>query len=272
MAAQPLVRESYAYPIRVYETNVIGTLKVLEAARQAQCVKIFVNVTSDKCYENQENYHLYKESDPMGGYDMYSSSKACSEILTASYRRSFLSNGRFALASARAGNVIGGGDWSKDRLVPDIVKSIETGGKIVLRNPMAIRPWQHVLEPLFGYLVLGEKLSKDPLRYSEGYNFGPESDSVFTVMDITNKIISAFDKKIDIIFEKQETVHEAKLLQLNIEKAKKELEFSPVFSIDDMIDYTVRWYRNFYDKKINVLDFTKTQIVNFINKVKCNDV
>jgi CDP-glucose 4,6-dehydratase len=270
LAAQPLVRESYINPVLTYETNVMGTLNLLETARTVGSVKTFINITSDKCYENQEKDYSYKESDPMGGYDMYSSSKACSEILTASYRRSFLNKRGFALASARAGNVIGGGDWSKDRLIPDIIRSIKAGNRIVLRNPMATRPWQHVLEPLSGYLILAEKLSKNPLQHSCGYNFGPEPDSVYRVIDITKKIVSVFDEKIDIISEKQETMHESKLLRLNIEKAKKELGISPIFSIDDAINYTVKWYRNFYDEKVDMLNFTKIQIMDFMGIVKNN--
>ncbi|MDR3151267.1 MAG: CDP-glucose 4,6-dehydratase [Holosporaceae bacterium] len=268
LAAQPLVRESYIDPVLTYETNVIGTLNLLETARAVGSVKIFVNVTSDKCYENLEKDYCYKESDPMGGYDMYSSSKACSEILTASYRRSFLSDGGFALASARAGNVIGGGDWSKDRLVPDIIKSINAGNKIVLRNPAAVRPWQHVLEPLSGYLVLAEKLSKNPTQHSCGYNFGPEPNLVYKVIDITNKIVSAFNEKTDVIFEEQEIMHESKLLQLNIEKAKKELGIFPILDIDDTIDYTVNWYCKFFGRKTDMLDFTKTQIMDFMKKAR----
>lgn len=265
LAAQPLVRRSYFDPILTYETNVIGTLNVLEAARHTDSVLAFINITTDKCYENLEKDHFYKESDAMGGHDMYSSSKACSEILTSSYRRSFLSDNKFALATARAGNVIGGGDWSDDRLVPDIIKAVFNNNEFSVRNPDAIRPWQHVLEPIIGYLLLGLKLIENPQKYSCGYNFGPEQHSISKVIDVINKVVGYFDKKTSIKIEKSD-LHEAQLLQLDISKAKMELGFFPSLSIDEAINYTTDWYKSFYDKKTNMLLFTKKQIESYMKQ------
>ena len=187
LAAQPLVRLSYSEPLLTYQTNVIGTLNVLEAARKCSSVKAFVNVTTDKCYENKEIQRGYREDDPMGGYDMYSSSKGCVEIMSSSYRRSFLKDG-YAMATARAGNVIGGGDWALDRLIPDCIRGINDGIDIEIRNPVAVRPWQHVLEPLSGYLLLGQKLLEDGQKYADGFNFGPNEESVLTVAEVAKKV------------------------------------------------------------------------------------
>lgn len=193
LAAQPLVRFSYKEPLLTYQTNVIGTLNVPESARKCLSVKAFVNVTTDKCYENIEQIKHYKETDRLGGYDMYSSSKACVEIMSASYRRSFLQEGKpYAMATARAGNVIGGGDWSKDRLVPDCIRAINNGKKIIIRNPVAVRPWQHVLEPLSGYLLLGEKLLIARETYSQAFNFGPCEESLLKVESIVQTLIKKY--------------------------------------------------------------------------------
>ena len=209
LAAQPLVRFSYAEPVLTYETNVIGTLNVLEAARHTKSVKSFVNITTDKCYENKEIAHGYKEDEPMGGYDMYSSSKGCVEILSSSYRRSFLQEeGTFALATARAGNVIGGGDWAADRLIPDCVRSIEAGQEIVIRCPQATRPWQHVLEPLGGYLLLGHLLYTQGKKYAEGFNFGPQPGNVLTVENVTKQVITEFGKG-TLKISRKDNLHEA---------------------------------------------------------------
>lgn len=262
LAAQPLVRLSYFNPVTTYETNVLGTLNVLEAARNCTSVQAFVNVTSDKCYENQETDCGYCETDPMGGYDMYSSSKGCAEILTASYRRSFLKDGEpFALASARAGNVIGGGDWAADRLVPDCVRFINQNQPIIIRNPEATRPWQHVLEPLSGYLLLGQKLFEIGAKYSEGFNFGPCDDSVLTVKEITSQIVNIWGQG-EVIVEKDDTLHEAKLLKLNIEKAEKILDWKPLYKVDKALESTVEWYKRFYEGK-EMAGFTEKQILNY---------
>lgn len=271
LAAQPLVRLSYQEPLKTYETNVIGTLNVLEAARKCGSIKAFINVTSDKCYENKETVTAYKEGDYLGGHDMYSSSKACSEILTSSYRKSFLNENTFALASARAGNVIGGGDWAQDRLIPDCVKSILEKTSIKLRNPYAIRPWQHVLEPLSGYLLLGQKFFKSPEKYSQSYNFGPSDNGVLSVKEISEKFIHYFGGG-TIEIENNNTLHEAKLLMLDITKATEELCFKPVFNNEETIKETANWYLNFYKNNTNIIEYTEHQIYNYINKAKTSEL
>ena len=246
LAAQPLVRLSYAEPVLTYQTNVMGTLNVLEAARKCGSVKAFVNITTDKCYENKEVARGYKEDEPMGGYDMYSSSKGCVEILSSSYRRSFLQEpGTYALATARAGNVIGGGDWALDRLIPDCVRSIEAGKEIEIRNPHATRPWQHVLEPLSGYLLLGHLLYTQGKQYAEGFNFGPREDSVLTVADVAQQIVHNYGKG-TVKVHKKDNLHEANLLMLNIEKAKRVLGWEPTYSAQEAIAKTAVWYQRFY--------------------------
>jgi len=190
MAAQPLVRYSYDEPIETYEVNVIGTAKVLEVARSCSNLKAIVNITTDKCYENDERSEGYKVDDPMGGYDPYSSSKGCAELVTSAYRRSFMQNQGIGLASVRAGNVIGGGDWADDRLIPDILRSFEKSKPVVIRNPKATRPWQHVLEPLSGYLILAQKLYKDQKKYADGWNFGLNEEDVKSVDWILNRMTS----------------------------------------------------------------------------------
>lgn len=262
LAAQPLVRLSYIEPVNTYETNVIGTLNVLEAARKCASVRAFVNITTDKCYENIEKDYAYKEDDKMGGYDMYSSSKGCSEILSASYRNSFLKDGGFLLATARAGNVIGGGDWSTDRLVPDCIKAINNNEDIVIRSPLAVRPWQHVLEPLSGYLTLGAKLLEDKSEFAEGYNFGPEMSSVLTVEDIVKNLIKYYEKG-NVIIQPDTKFHEANLLMLDITKAKTKLNWEPKYNSDEAIKHTVLWYKAFYDNK-NMVEITKKQIDEYI--------
>lgn len=271
LAAQPLVRLSYSEPVMTYETNVIGSLNVLEAARKCSSVKAFVNVTTDKCYENKEVERGYKEDEPMGGYDMYSSSKGCVEIMSSSYRRSFLQGGEpYAMACARAGNVIGGGDWALDRLIPDCVKFINANKQIEIRNPIAVRPWQHVLEPLSGYLLLGEKLLKNSkdgaAKYAEGFNFGPHEDSVLTVADVAKRVVQYYGKGEVVIGEKSD-LHEANLLMLNVEKAEKVLNWIPTLTVDEAIRETVEWYTKFYAGE-NMLNFTLAQIKNYECKIK----
>lgn len=267
LAAQPLVRRSYKEPILTYNTNVIGTLNVLEAARKCGSVKAFVNVTTDKCYENleKENY-FYKESDRLGGYDLYSSSKACSEILTSSYRRSFLNKDGFSLASARAGNVIGGGDWSEDRLIPDCIRAIVQEKNVLIRNPRAVRPWQHVWEPLHGYLLLGAKLLIGNRKYADCFNFGPKKDSCFSVIEIANMIVSMFKQgEVEVVDDKDKP-HEASILQLDSQKAKDLLGFENSLSTEESVKYTVDWYRHFYFEKCDMLSFTKEQIHSFLKQ------
>ncbi len=262
LAAQPLVRLSYAEPVQTYQTNVMGTLNVLEAARKCGSVKAFVNITTDKCYENKEVARGYKEDEPMGGYDMYSSSKGCVEILSSSYRRSFLQEpGTYALATARAGNVIGGGDWALDRLIPDCVRSIQAGEEIEIRSPHATRPWQHVLEPLSGYLLLGHLLYTQGKKFAEGFNFGPQQDSVLTVEEVTKQFIRQYGKG-TVKVHKKDNLHEANLLMLNIEKADKVLGWTPTYSAQDAIAKTAQWYKRFYQGE-SMRAFTLEQIYNY---------
>ena len=270
LAAQPLVRLSYSEPVLTYKTNVIGTLNVLEAARKCKSVKVFVNVTTDKCYENKEINRGYKEDEPMGGHDMYSSSKGCVEIMSSSYRRSFLQNDdTYAMATARAGNVIGGGDWALDRLIPDCIRAINKNEKIEIRNPIAVRPWQHVLEPLSGYLLLGEKLLEDGGKYAEGFNFGPNEDSVLKVADVAQKVIEFYGQG-EVVIHKKDNLHEAGLLMLNIEKAKKVLNWSPVYTPNQAIEKTVEWYKHFYANDTDMYYFTLNQISEYTKNINWN--
>ncbi|MCQ2410720.1 MAG: CDP-glucose 4,6-dehydratase [Elusimicrobiaceae bacterium] len=266
LAAQPLVRLSYAEPVLTYETNVMGTLNTLEAARTCGSVKAFVNITTDKCYENKEVSRGYKEDEPMGGYDMYSSSKGCVEILSASYRRSFLQEDGYALATARAGNVIGGGDWALDRLIPDCVRSIEAGQEIEIRSPAATRPWQHVLEPLSGYLLLGHLLYTQGKKYAEGFNLGPKSDSVLTVADVAQQVVKDYGKGC-VKVHKRDNLHEANLLMLDITKAAHVLGWTPTYTAQQAIAKTVDWYKKFYEGGQDMHAFTLQQIHEYEEKI-----
>lgn len=270
LAAQPLVRLSYSEPILTYQTNVIGTLNVLDFSYCCPSVKAFVNITTDKCYENKEVNRGYKEDEPMGGYDMYSSSKGCVEIMSSSFRRSFLQEeGTYAMATARAGNVIGGGDWAEDRLLPDCVRSIDSGKKIEIRNPIAVRPWQHVLEPLSGYLLLGQKLLEEGKKYAEGFNFGPNEDSVLRVAEVAEKACKYYGKG-DVVVHKRDNLHEANLLMLNIEKAEKVLGWIPTYTADEAIKNTIEWYKHFYAKDADMYEFTMKQIEEYEESIKWN--
>lgn len=270
LAAQPLVRLSYSEPIKTYLTNVIGTLNVLDAARKCSSVKAFVNITTDKCYENKEVQRGYKEDEPMGGYDMYSSSKGCVEIMSSSFRRSFLQDeNSYAMATARAGNVIGGGDWAQDRLIPDCVKSINANQKIEIRNPMAVRPWQHVLEPLSGYLLLGQKLLEEGEKYTEGFNFGPKEENVLKVSEVAQMVVEYYGKG-EVIIHKKDDLHEANLLMLNIEKAEKKLGWTPTYTANTAIAKTIEWYKHFYNKDKDMYEFTLKQIQEYEEKIKWN--
>ncbi len=270
LAAQPLVRLSYSKPILTYETNVMGSLNILEAARNCPSVKAFVNITTDKCYENKEIEVGYCEDDPMGGYDMYSSSKGCVEIMSSSFRRSFLQEEKtYALATARAGNVIGGGDWALDRLIPDCIKNINENKPIEIRNPMAVRPWQYVLEPLSGYLLLGTLLFKEGKKYAEGFNFGPNEDNLLKVNEVVQKIVENYGKG-EIIVNKKDSLHEANLLMLNIEKAKQKLGWNPSYSAQKAIEKTVEWYKHFYQQDIDMYKFTINQINDYERNIKWN--
>ena len=248
MAAQPLVRSSYANPVETYETNVMGTVNVLESARACKNLKAIINITTDKCYENDGRSQGYKESDPMGGYDPYSNSKGCAELVTSAYRRSFLQEQGIKLASVRAGNVIGGGDWADDRLIPDILRSFEKNKPIVIRNPKATRPWQHVLEPLSGYLILAQKLYEDQKEYAEGWNFGPNEKDVKPVDSILNKMITKWPNS-SWELDKNSNPHEADFLKLDISKAESRLGWKPIWELSHTLEKIIAWHRAWIDKK-----------------------
>ncbi|NVK00700.1 MAG: CDP-glucose 4,6-dehydratase [Oceanospirillaceae bacterium] len=244
MAAQPLVRLSYREPVDTYATNVMGTVHVLEAARQCCNLKAIINVTTDKCYENHEWVWGYRENEPMGGHDPYSNSKGCSELVTAAYRNSFFNKSdAAALASARAGNVIGGGDWAEDRLIPDILRAFEQQQPVIIRNPLATRPWQHVLEPLSGYLVLAEKLYTDGTAYAEGWNFGPRDEDVQPVEWILDHMVQQWGAGASWLLDTNPQPHEAQLLKLDISKAAVKLKWQPRWSLEQALDSIVEWHQ-----------------------------
>ena len=248
LAAQPLVRRSYENPRETYEINVLGTMNLLECIRYSDTVKTAVIVTSDKCYENKEQIWGYRETDTVGGYDPYSSSKACTEILVSSYRQSYFTTCDFekkSIASVRAGNVIGGGDWSLDRIVPDCIRALMCEKIIELRNPRAIRPWQHVLEPLYGYLLLGAKMREDVHKYCEAWNFGPKQSANISVKALVEGIVTAWGegKWQDVSSDK--APHEACFLNLDCTKAKMFLGWEPKLSLEEALAYTIYWYKNF---------------------------
>lgn len=255
LAAQPLVRLSYEIPAETYEVNVMGTINVMEAIRITDSVKVAVMITTDKCYENREQIWGYRENEAMGGYDPYSSSKGAAEIAIASWRRSFFNPEKYAehgksIASVRAGNVIGGGDWALDRIIPDCIRAIEAGKPIEIRSPKAIRPWQHVLEPLSGYMLLAQKMWDEPIKYCEGWNFGPNPDSIATVWDVAKKIINNYSSGELVDVSNPSDLHEAKLLILDISKAKFQLGWEPKLNISETVDLTVDWYNNYQRKDV----------------------
>jgi len=241
MAAQPLVRYSYKNPIETYATNVMGVVHLLEAVRQGGTVKAVVNVTTDKCYENKEWVWGYRENEPMGGFDPYSSSKGCSELVTSAYRQSFFLAEGIGLASARAGNVIGGGDWAEDRLVPDILRAFENNQPVIIRNPKSIRPWQHVLEPLSGYLILAQKLWNDPMAYAGGWNFGPRDDDVKPVEWIVENLAKLWGNEAKWEIDAGFNPHEAGYLKLDISKASSLLAWEPKWSLGVVLEKIVQW-------------------------------
>lgn len=255
LAAQPLVRLSYEIPVETFEVNCMGTVNILELCRKTPSVKAIVAVTSDKCYENKETMHGYNESDPMGGYDPYSASKGCAELIISSYRRSFFNVEEYGkehnvlLASARAGNVIGGGDWAKDRLIPDMMKAAAAEKITSIRNPGAIRPFQHVFEPLSGYLLLGGKLLAGETAAAGAWNFGPDQSGIITVREAAEKLASRWEK-IRLDFPRiTKAPHEAGLLLLDCSKAAEKLLWHGTLSADEMFDFTAGWYREFYGNK-----------------------
>ncbi|MDH5299866.1 MAG: CDP-glucose 4,6-dehydratase [Gammaproteobacteria bacterium] len=267
LAAQPLVRLSYREPIETYSTNVMGTLNCLEAARRTGGVRAFVVVTSDKCYENKEWEWGYRENEPMGGYDPYSSSKGCVELLTASYRNSYFPVSDWkkhgvAIASARAGNVIGGGDWAEDRLIPDMINCFMRNETVQIRNPNAIRPWQHVLEPLSGYLLLAEKLWCDGEVYAEGWNFGPSEYDAKPVSWIVDELVKSWGDGASWKLDGDYHPHEAHYLKLDSSKARSRLGWIPRWDIQQALDHSARWYKA-YSQGEDMLSFTINQILAY---------
>lgn len=268
MAAQPLVRESYNSPVETFQTNIMGTVNLLDAVRSCKSVKVVLNVTTDKCYENKEWIWGYRETEPLGGYDPYSSSKACSELVTAAYRNSFFPNDQFenhgvAIATARAGNVIGGGDWSRDRLVPDILRSLINNEKIMIRNPHAIRPWQHVLEPLSGYIHLSELLYEHGPHFTGAWNLGPHDDDSKHVQWIVEKLCEKWgggNKGYQIDDSKRP--HEANYLKLDCSKAKKELNWNPKWNLEKALDKIVEWTKG-YQEGIDLTELCLKQIMEY---------
>lgn len=267
MAAQPLVRESYKDPVATYETNVIGTVNLLETVRRSPGVKAVVIVTSDKCYENKEWHWGYRENDPVGGYDPYSNSKACTELVTTAFRNSFFNANEYmahgvALASARAGNVIGGGDWAEDRLIPDFIRAIKNGEEVRIRSPFAIRPWQHVLEPLTGYMSLAEKLYNDGPVYAGPWNFGPEDTDARNVDYITKRFAEFWGDGFSFVPDIDPQPHEASFLKLDCSKAKAKLGWVSLWDIDQALKHTVEWYKAWINKE-DLMSITENQIAEY---------
>ncbi|MEW6096208.1 MAG: CDP-glucose 4,6-dehydratase [bacterium] len=275
MAAQPLVRFSYKEPKLTYETNIMGTINLLEAVRKTEGMKVCIIITSDKCYENKEWVYGYREIDPMGGYDPYSSSKGCAELITSSYRNSFFNPKDYgkihhlALSSVRAGNVIGGGDWGEDRLTPDCVKALSQNKAILIRNPLSIRPWQYVLEPLSGYLLLGALMYENGTKYSSGWNFGPNDESIITVEKLVKLVIKYWGGGDYVVDTSNHTqTHEACLLKLDISKSRTLLGWKPIYNIYEAVEKTINWYKGFYTGKKTkgkMSELTVEEIWKYIN-------
>ena len=272
LAAQPLVRISYKEPKLTYETNVMGTVNVLEAVRKTKSVRVCVIITSDKCYENKEWVYGYRETDPMGGYDPYSSSKGCAELVTSAYRKSFFNpedygkNHNVALSSVRAGNVIGGGDWGEDRLIPDCVRALSQNKAIVIRNPQATRPWQYILEPLAGYLLLGALMHEGGTKYSSAWNFGPNGESIITVEELVKLVIKHWGSG-NYTMDTSTHPHEAGLLKLDASKARALLGWKPIYDVYEAVEKTINWYKNFYNgmRKEELYEFTIGEIMEYSN-------
>ena len=275
LAAQPLVRLSYENPIETYETNVMGTLKVFEACRSNN-VKAIVNITSDKAYENKEWIWGYRENDPMGGYDPYSSSKGCADILATSYRNSYFNPKEYKkthntlLATCRAGNVIGGGDWAKDRLITDIMISVSLDKKVNIRNPKATRPWEHVLEPLSGYLHIGQKLLEEKVEFAEAWNFGPSDEGSITVEEVVQNVKKHWDKIDYEINQAPNQLHEANLLKLDCTKANTILKWKDVWDSETTFEKTVKWYKAYYENNKEIL--TQNDLESYIADAKAKNI
>jgi CDP-glucose 4,6-dehydratase len=267
LAAQPIVRRSYADPVTTYGTNVMGTVHVMEAIRKTPSVRAVVCVTTDKCYQNQEWIWPYRETDPLGGHDPYASSKACAEIVSAAYRSSFfpierLSEHHVGLATARAGNVIGGGDWSEDRLIPDLVRGFVSGQPVLIRRPNAIRPWQHVLESLHGYIMLAQELLAQHANFASSFNFGPSDEDIWPVERIATKLVQTWGKGASWIHDAVPGVHEDHVLRLDASRARVELGWRPRLKIEAALEWTIAWYRA-WNQGNNMAEFTAKQIVEY---------
>ena len=268
MAGQALVRRSYADPVETYSTNIMGTVNVLEASRRVEGVRVVIIVTSDKCYDNREWIWGYRENDPLGGFDPYSSSKGSAELVTTAFRNSFFNPSEcdrhgVAVASVRAGNVIGGGDWAEDRLVPDIMRATLEHRVIEIRNPNAYRPWQHVLEPLKGYLMLAEKLYDNGPNYAEAWNFGSNNRDLRPVAWILGKISELWGPGVQWVSDKTGEPHEAQFLSLDCSKAKMRLGWEPKLGLEEALNWTVSWYKAFQNDPANVRQMTESQILNY---------
>lgn len=260
LAAQSLVRRSYREPVETYNTNIMGTVHLLDAARRIPALKAVVIVTSDKCYENQGLDRGYVEEDPMGGHDPYSSSKGCVELIASAYRRSFFLNSSVGVASARAGNVIGGGDWGEDRLVPDIVRAAAANSPAVVRNPDSVRPWQFVLDPLRGYLMLARALTEHGQEYASAWNFGPRDAETVAVRDLVQRVVGCWDRVTIKLPTSTDGPHEARLLQLDCTKARVKLGWEPLLDLDDTVKMTVDWYRAYYNDPISAAALMRAQL------------
>jgi CDP-glucose 4,6-dehydratase len=263
MAAQSLVKNSYQDPITTYATNVMGTVHLFEAIRKTANVKAVLNITTDKCYENNEWLWGYRENEPMGGYDPYSSSKGCAELVSSAYRRSFLADVGVAMATARAGNVIGGGDWAKDRIVPDAMRSFIEGQPLKVRNPNAVRPWQHVLEPLAGYLQLCQKLIESPAQFAEGWNFGPGEADAQPVSILADIIVKSWgNNALWLLDGTPNQPHEANYLKLDCTKAMQLLNWQPQWALEQALQNSVAWYKAWHQGK-NMLQYSQKQIQDY---------
>ena len=269
MAAQSLVRYSYDEPVETFATNVMGTVNVLEAARRSNCVRVILNITSDKCYENKEWLWGYRETEPMGGHDPYSCSKGCAELVTSAYRKSYFSDEQsdIIVASARAGNVIGGGDWAKDRLIPDIMAAFMQSQPVVIRYPQSIRPWQHVLEPLSGYLLLIEHLWNHGAEFSGGWNFGPADEDARPVMWIVEHLINMWGDGAACEVDDQKHPHEANYLKLDSSKARQLLRWKPQLNLDSALEWVTDWFQE-YHRGGNLRDKTEAQIAAYQKRLK----
>lgn len=265
LAAQSLVRKSYRAPIETYTTNVIGTINILDAVRRTASVKSVVVITTDKVYENKEWHWAYRETERLGGFDPYSNSKACAELAVSAYRNSFFGESRCLIATARAGNVIGGGDWSEDRLLPDVFRSLIFGEKLEIRNPFSVRPWQHALEPLAGYMKLAENLFNGEKNFAEAWNFGPAEEDSKPVGWILDEIKCVWNEPVNWEIAEGVQPHEARLLKLDSAKAKSELKWQPKLSLGEAVKLTAEWYRGFKDQQ-DLIELTSSQILFYQNK------